>query len=215
MTLKSSRNFCLLLGAAVTFSACSYSGSDRYGSYDSYADYGGGEASGYYGSQAGMAGCDMGAGNMDANMGSGRYGAAYNTGSAGAGRYGGGYSDGSGVSLRKSRYGSEGYYEEYSGYGSSRYGGGQAAGGMAGCGYWVIPTYQVAETPPPPTVTTPTPPPVTVVPETVCESGQYKMADGTCAIMMTEEPEIPQYIPPVSYPEPPRITPEYYQPIRK
>ncbi len=121
-----------------------------------------------------------------------------------------------------------GYYAGQQAYGSpglsncgntayaprSRYGTSTESSANQGCsGYWVIPTYQVIETPAPTTTSVSTPVTTTTIATTECEDGQYKMADGTCAVMIEDTP---QYTPPVtSYPEAPYIPADVYLPIRK
>ena len=220
------KNICLSIATALTVSACSSGGADRYGSYDGYSEY---ADAGYYdGYQAADQGAGCGpmgaAGYGNAAMTSGRYGyTGYDAGSGNMSssntRYGGvamgGSSNGAAPQIRKSRYGSA----EYSEYG---YGQSGAAMGGAGCGgYYMMPTYQVAQAPVAmPSVTTSVP-----VVETTCAAGQYKMTDGTCAVMMEDTPTytaptpyippVSTYVPPVSYPETSTITTDYYQPIRK
>lgn len=201
--------------AALALAACS-SSSDRYGN-SSYSS----DSYGYYG--------DSYAGAYQTGQSAGRYGdmTGYNAGSTNcvAGGYDGGYTQ---TGLRTGRYGevvTSGGSAGYSGQ-RSRYGtwesGGSASDANCQSGYWMIPTYQVASQPPPAVTTTiPEPvvttsvPPVTTVLES-CPDGQYRMDNGDCAIMMTEEVE-PQYVPPVvtHYPEAPTITEEWYNPIRK
>ena len=128
------------------------------------------------------------------------YGADMTAGGLRTGRYGQttGQSYSEGFSGKKSRYGSWHYSEAY-------------AMGCAG-GYWILPTYHIIETPPPPTVEVEPP----VVIEEPCPEGQYRMDNGNCAIMITEEPE--QYEPPVviGYPEiEEEISIEWYEPKRK
>ncbi len=212
------RNICLSIATALTLSACSYGGSDRYGSYDGYSDY---ADAGFYGTAQGV------------NCGATGYGnSGYENAGYGNARYGGGYVDNassygnSGVQLRKTRYGSA----EYSDYGYGQYGatqgGSMGAGFMAGCGgYYMMPTYQTAQTSAAiPTVSAVTTPIATTT-ATTCSDGQYMMDNGNCAIMITDD-EVPQYtpptqyepptyVPPVSYPEIPSTPTEYYQPIRK
>lgn len=125
-----------------------------------------------------------------------------------------------GLTACSSSYG-ESRYGEYSyeyGYGQNSQGAncGQA---LPACGYYIMPTYQVAQMPPP---AQPLPPSIPEVPYeppvTVCPDGQYRMDDGTCAVMITEKPpqyEPPVYVPPVTYPPVPPTPPEVYIPIRK
>lgn len=187
---------------AISLAACS-GGSDRYyddsyyGAYDSY--YNGNDVA-YdvnYGADYSMmsANC-MGPQGALQNGGMYNYSGAMTSDGL---RQGGTSSSYSG---KKSRYGSY----EYAEFNST----------MAGCtgGYWVVPTYQIIQKPAPtpePVVTTT--PSVTI--QETCPDGQYRMDNGDCAIMITEETE--QYVPPtIGYPsieQAPII--DWYEPVRK
>lgn len=198
--------------AALAMAACS-SGYDRYGDSaygDSYGSYGTGYGGNSFGDMSGY-------GMMGSNCVPGMMGAQY----GGMNQYGGGYTSGG---LRSGgRYGSDviatgnvEFYGQKSRYGTS----GQTSMSGAGCnntgmsGYWMAPTYQVVQQPP--AVTTTVPAPVMTTIQESCPDGQYRMDNGDCAIMMTEETE--QYVPPVTstiYPEVTAPTVDWYNPIRK
>jgi len=191
--------------AALSLAACS-SGYDRYGnatdSANSYGYYADSTATSRYGTDSG------------AYM----YG-----GCATTDVYSGGYTQ---TGLRTGRYGNPTiatgnveFYGQSSRYGSWESGASAASNCMSG--YWAAPTYQVI-TQPPPAVTTSVPEAIvtpTVTTPTILEScpdGQYRMDNGDCAIMMTEE--VDQYVPPVTvthYPKAPAVTHDWYEPIRK
>ncbi len=222
MTLRLFRNICGLAGLGFALSACSLgsafgSGADEDysmgyggGDYGNYAgDYSNGygqqmagySANGAYGTGAyGVGAHGIGGGCMGAHMHGQAYGSYQGQYSGGSARYGGGELRGYSGSVKKSRYGS---YE---------YSGGSSAA-MSGCGggYYMIPTYQVVQQPAPAPAPVPAIPSVTIE-EKTCPAGQYKMANGDCAIMQTE-----QYEPPVTtgYVEPVTTPLDYYQPIRK
>ena len=193
---------CLLISiSALGVSACS-GGYDDY--YDSgYYDYGSYYQGGAYGMNA-NAGC-VPVTSLDAQ---GNTIVSYNP----MGLRGGDY------------YG----YEQRSRYGST-----ESVSMMSQCqsGYWIIPTYQIAETS---TVSTAVPETITpsvtstssVIVQESCPDGQYRMDNGVCAIMLNEETEVTvteQYVPPIqsvsslsSYPETTTSTSvQWYEPIRK
>lgn len=183
--------------AALALAGCS-------SSYSDYDDYGYDEGYGYYGNSYG--------GNSHSAYG---YGNAGMTAGCIPGMYAGGYTQGG---LRTGPYGNPvvatGNVELYGK--KSRYGSWeQSSMSNTGCmgGYWMVPTYQVIQQPP--AVTTTIPEPVTTTVLESCPDGQYRMDNGDCAIMMTEETE--QYIPPVatSYPPVSTVTEDWYNPIRK
>ncbi len=197
------KNTCFLLSAAGLLSACSSGYNDRYG--EDYAEI----SSGYYayGDQAAYSGRYGSSGQMamTGQQGCAPGGQLYGMSPA----MGQGYTGGAYYEMPKSRYGS---YEYAGAYGAQ----GGAMGGGCG-GYYMIPTYQVVQTPAP---VAPVPAPVTtsipaVTIQESCPDGQYRMDSGQCAIMMTEEVE--QYVPPVTtgYVETSRTPIEYYQPVRK
>ncbi len=197
MTFKTRIKFFSAMTATLALAACSggsdyydarYSGSDDY--YSS-AYYGGAYDQSAYGMNA-SGGCMPG------------YGGQY-------GQYAGGMTSGG------LRYGGGGSYAEYSGkktrYGSWEY----SQSGASGCvpGYWTVPTYHIIQTAAPvQTVETPV---VTTTPSITLEScpdGQYRMDNGDCAIMITEETE--QYVPPtIGYPTIEQAPIEWYEPVRK
>lgn len=199
--------------AAIALGACS-------GGYDDYYDesYYGGQDAYYSGGQSGY-----GQGYSQAGYNQARYGMTGGGGSGGGcvNPYGGGmYNYGGGTTSGGLRYGGSygaetgGVSGGYSGK-KSRYGSWQQSAGGAGCatgGYW-IPTYQIVQTP------APTPAPVVTATPAVtvqasCPDGQYRMDNGDCAIMMTEETE--QYVPPVTgYPVNEHPVDNWYEPIRK
>jgi len=172
--------------------------------YDPYSPYGAYGAFGQYGAFGAEGAYSQ---NADCAPGTnGRYaGGRYGTGgyTSGGLRYGGGAQ----TNASKSRYGS---WES-------------ASAGTQGCGgYWVVPNYQIAQQPAPVVASAPiVTPTITTTVQQPCGDGQYRMDDGACAIMMTEEPEQyvpPQYVPPaaVNYPEVVTPTnPDWYQPFRK
>ena len=197
--------------AALAMAACS----SGYDYYEDGSAYGSSQSSARYGGGADMGGYDMSGYGMNG------YGMTANCAPGMMGAYGGGYTD---SGLRGSgRYGTGAGTSSYTAYsgGKSRYGNweGSAASAGAGCqtgGYWTVPTYQVVQ---PPAVATPAPV-TTYVPEPIvtvqenCPDGQYRMDNGDCAIMMTEETE--QYVPPaISYPEVQPAEVDWYNPIRK
>ena len=177
--------FCLS-GLALTLSACSMGG---YTDADFYDD----SSSAYYAGNGGGAHMGHPAGCMGEQ---GFAGGSTRYGEPSLRSYGGG-------TVQKSRY------ESYETSANMQ----QAGCGGGGGGYYMIPTYQVIQQP----AALPAPAPVMTVPsitieETTCPTGQYKMTNGDCAIMQTE-----QYEPPVisGYVEPVRTPIEYYDPIRK
>jgi len=180
-------------------SACSSSYEDAYYDYETGGVYGQ-NAYAQSSTRYGTAGTDYQ--YEIGSYGSSRYGTQYGTGHDCSGAVWGQNQDQFSGNLRRSRYGYSEYSESYS----------------QGCsGVWMIPTYHIIETPAPEAPPVTTTPPVTTI-ETSCPDGQYKLADGTCAIMITEEPpqyEPPVYVPPVSYPPVSTIPPEVYVPIRK
>lgn len=221
------RHSAVAILSAFALSACSSGYDDTYYEYETggvYNDYAYAQSSSRYGTSGGdyqNEAKSYGSSRYDAvggnyqneapSYGSSRYGGQY-----GAGQDCSGQSGGSGWgqdaahfsgNLRRSRYSYSEYSESYA----------------QGCaGVWMIPVYHIVETPAPeaPPVTTTT---TTTTIETSCPDGQYKMADGNCAIMITEEPpqyeppvyEPPVYQPPVTYPPVSTIPPEVYTPIRK
>lgn len=209
MTFKTGMKFLSAAAAMISLAACSGS-SDRYadsGYYGSSADY----YSGGYGAQAGNAGYGMAGYGMGGNcMPGAQYGGQYGS------QYGGGYTQG-GLRSGGGRYGSDivatGNVEFYGE--KSRYGTWQQSNGSQNCasgGYWTVPTYQVVQQPPAPAPIITSTPSVTV--QEPCGDGQYRMDNGDCAIMITDEPE--QYVPPVTGYQPvetPNL--DWYQPIRK
>lgn len=202
--------FCAASLAAIAMAACS-------GGYDYYEDGSAYGNSYRYGGAYDQSAYNMGGYGMSGGMASGMTGSNCLPG-AGAYQYGGGYTGGG---LRSGgRYGNNPvvatgnveFYGQKSRYGSWEQGGASSAGCQTG-GYWTIPTYQMVM--PPPAVTTPAPAPVVTTIQATCPDGQYRMDNGDCAIMMTEETE--QYVPPVSthYPEVTVTPEEWYNPIRK
>ncbi len=186
-----------LAGLALAACSSSYGDYDDYTYEDSYSYYG----NSYSGNGYDMSGYGMTGQNMPANCVPSAYNGSFTQSGLRSGRYGNPVVATGNVEFsgQKSRYGS---WE-------------QSAMSSTGCmgGYWMVPTYQVIQQPPAVTTTTPEPVVTTVIES--CPEGQYRMDNGDCAIMMTEEPE--QYVPPVvtSYPPVSTVTEEWYNPIRK
>lgn len=193
--------------SVLTLAACT----SRYDYYDDTAYADDSYSSGYgYGDASSYAGYGAGYGNMAANCAQ-----TGQMGQMGYGAYAGGYTQ---SGLRKNRYGNPVVATgnvEFTGQ-KSRYGTVQQSS-ASNCmrGYWTIPTYRVMQQPAPVVATTPAPTPVvTTTVQQSCPDGQYRMDNGDCAIMMTEEVE--QYVPPVAaYPTVPVESVDWYEPIRK
>ena len=190
--------------AALGLAGCSSS----YGDYD---DYGYDDSYGYSSQSYGGNSYDAyGYGNTGPNAGC--IPAIYGGGYAGSFTQGG---------LRTGRYanpvvatGNVEFYGKKSRYGSAQ---SSASGAASSCmtgGYWAIPTYQVITQAPQAVTTVPEPVITTTIMDS-CPDRQYRMDNGDCAIMITEETE--QYVPPVaqSYPPVSTVTEEWYNPIRK
>lgn len=216
MTFKTGIKFLSVSAAMISLAACSSGYDDRYddsGYYGVSSDY----YSGGYGAQFGNAGYGMAGAAGYGMAGYGMGGNCMPNAQYGA-QYAGGYTQG-GLRSGGGRYGSDivatGNVEFYGE--KSRYGTWQQSSGSQNCntgGYWTVPTYQLIQQPPAPApapVITTTP---AVTIQEPCGDGQYRMDNGDCAIMITDEPE--QYVPPVTGYQPvetPNL--DWYQPIRK